>query len=443
MAMRPLVTLIAALAVLGAGLAGSGQHLQSAASGSVAKTCPRGTVRAVIAGKRTCLRAGQRCKRSLDRRYHHYGFHCHGARLTRPSPPPKPRFVKVEVTGPPEVVFDWTTDRCDDPDIPDLPARAFRDADGKIQLISTHYVGRRLIGADLDHLQRDCTVVSQSGFDDDPAHFDDREWISATWTPDGRKIYALLHDEYQGHTHPGRCPSGDYFKCWYNAVTLAVSTDTGRSYLHPSQKLVAAIPYPYEPDVGPRGMFAPSNIVHNARDGYFYAFTWMQIGSRFGTCLMRTKDLSQPGSWRAWSDERQFATTFVDPYGPNPDPEAHVCRPVFGDPNSVTKNAVAHQWIGLIGGAGEQGGFYYSVSTDLISWTSPRLFLAGESPTSYRCGDQDPILYPSLIDPSSTTRNFETSDGSAYVYYTQFHYHDCQQTLDRDLVRVPIRISPY
>ena len=352
--------------------------------------------------------------------------------------------MTVEVTGPPEVVFDWTTDRCEDPDIPDLPARVFRDADGKIQLISTHYVGRRMIGADLDHLRRDCDVVMRSGLDDDPAHFDDREWLAATWTPDGRKIYALVHDEYQGHMHPGRCPSGDYFKCWYNAVTLAVSTDKGRSYVdHPWPKLVASLPYRYEPDGGPTGMFAPSNIVRNGRDGYFYAFTWMQNGSlsRFGTCLMRTKDLSHPASWRAWSIGKRFTTTFVDPYGPNPNPEAHVCRPVFGDPNSITHSSVAHQWIGLT--TGSQGGFYYGLSTDLVSWTSPRLFLPGVSPPSYRCGGEDPILYPSLIDPSSPTRNFETSDGSAYVYYTRFHYHDCQQTLDRDLVRVPVRIRSH
>jgi D-alanyl-D-alanine carboxypeptidase len=53
--------------------------------------CRKGSVPAVIEGKRTCLRAGQRCKRKLDRRYHRYGFHCHGGRLTRRASKPSPR----------------------------------------------------------------------------------------------------------------------------------------------------------------------------------------------------------------------------------------------------------------------------------------------------------------------------------------------------------------
>lgn len=42
----------------------------------------------MIAGKHACLRAGQGCKRPLDRQYHRYGFHCHSGRLASdPSQP--------------------------------------------------------------------------------------------------------------------------------------------------------------------------------------------------------------------------------------------------------------------------------------------------------------------------------------------------------------------
>lgn len=37
----------------------------------------------MIAREHVCLRARQACRRALDRRYHRYGFHCHGLRLTR------------------------------------------------------------------------------------------------------------------------------------------------------------------------------------------------------------------------------------------------------------------------------------------------------------------------------------------------------------------------
>jgi YVTN family beta-propeller protein len=57
--------------------------------------CAKGTVSTVIAGKRLCLKRGQRCTKRLDRQYHRYRFHCHAGRLTggpkRPAPtPPTP-----------------------------------------------------------------------------------------------------------------------------------------------------------------------------------------------------------------------------------------------------------------------------------------------------------------------------------------------------------------
>jgi hypothetical protein len=404
-------------------------------------TCRSGSVRAVVGGKTVCLKAGQRCVRGLDRRYHRYRFHCHAGRLTRFKPKARPpRDVRVVVTGEPEVVFDWTTDRCDDEDIPDLAARVFRDADGNVQLISSQFVSRRFIGPDLDHIRRECDVIMQSGLDPDPAAFDDHEWLASTWTPDGRIVYALVHDEYQGHSRPERCPSGNYFSCWYNAITLAVSHDGGRSYRGaPRPNLVASIPYPYVPDTGPRGMFAPSNIVRGA-DGFLYAFPWLGFGNDgSGTCLMRTKNPADPSSWRGWSGGRRFEMTFVDPYGPNPRPEEHLCKRISGDPGTVTYNSVARQWIYVVA---KVGGFYYALSPDLITWTKERRFDELTTTWEYQCGDPDPVLYPSLVDPSSTSRNFETSDGRAYVYYTVLHYPDCQQTLDRDLVRVPVTIRP-
>jgi hypothetical protein len=192
-------------------------------------------------------------------------------------------------------------------------------------------------------------------------------------------------------------------------------------------------------------MFAPSNIVRNPRDGYFYALVRLIGGGASGNCIVRTKDLSDPASWRAWSGGNRFDMRFVDPYGPNPRPEEHLCRSfTFGigvhiDPGTISYNSVARQWI-FVGA--KVGGFYYALSPDLMTWTKERRFYELTTTWEYQCGDPDPVLYPSLIDPSSTSRNFETSDGRAYVYYTVLHYPDCQQTLDRDLVRVPVTIRP-
>jgi hypothetical protein len=67
----------------------------------------------------------------------------------------------------------------------------------------------------------------------------------------------------------------------------------------------------------------------------------------------------------------------------------------------------------------------------------------GHDVMTHVCGGPDPVAYPAIIDPSSTDRNFRVSGGSTYLYYVRIHYNAlCQQTLDRDLVRIPIQISP-
>ena len=86
---------LASLLCLALAVAVSGASAGDLSPGAAAKKCRPGFVHAVIAGEHKCLRRGQGCRRSLDRRYHRYGFHCHSGRLTRaeprrrpPSPPP-------------------------------------------------------------------------------------------------------------------------------------------------------------------------------------------------------------------------------------------------------------------------------------------------------------------------------------------------------------------
>ena len=55
-----------------------------------AHACKAGFRHAIVGGKHRCLKAGQRCQRRYDAQYHRYGFHCHGARLTRNRPPAGP-----------------------------------------------------------------------------------------------------------------------------------------------------------------------------------------------------------------------------------------------------------------------------------------------------------------------------------------------------------------
>ena len=92
-------------------------------------------------------------------------------------------------------------------------------------------------------------------------------------------------------------------------------------------------------------------------------------------------------------------------------------------------------------GRAHKPGIYFSSSTDLVHWTPRKLLLTGPTVQTYRCGGAAPIAYPALLDPNSKSPIFATSDSAAYLYLTRIHYRDCHQTPDRDLVRVPVRIS--
>jgi hypothetical protein len=362
------------------------------------------------------------------------------------------RLAPVQVAGAEETVFSWNSDRCADDDLPDLPARAFRDDRGRVVLIASHFSNRRFVGPELGQLEHPCDVVMNSRFDADPAKYADHEWLAAPYTDDGRTVYSLVHDEYQGQTHPGRCPSGVYLKCWYNSITLAVSRDGGRTFSHagtPPAHLVASVPYRYEPDAGPFGYFAPSNLVLNQNDGYHYAMirTEQHGAQPSGTCVMRTQTPADPRSWRAWGGAR-FDVSFVDPYADAGfNPTDHVCAPVSTPEigtmvESLTYNDYFGKWL-LVGTSqdGRETGFFYSLSDDLVHWSRRKLVRKAELTYTFQCGDSTPVSYPSVLDPASTSRNFDTTGRTPYLYFTRFHYDNCTQTDNRDLVRVPIRFS--
>jgi hypothetical protein len=170
----------------------------------------------------------------------------------------------VRITGPEEVVFDWSKDACDGSDFPDAPVHAFRDVRKNVHLIAGNDVTRQFVGPELGDVKRRCRAVMSSANDPDPSRFAYKEWIFGTYTDDGKTLFALVHDEFHGDEVPGLCPSGVFQRCWYNAVTLARSDDGGASFHHalpPPGHLIAAAPYRYEPDAGRVGILQPSDII--------------------------------------------------------------------------------------------------------------------------------------------------------------------------------------
>ncbi|MDP4022764.1 hypothetical protein Q8W71_09030 [Methylobacterium sp. NEAU 140] len=368
----------------------------------------------------------------------------------------EPPLSALTLVGPPTLVFKAGRDACDGADVPDAPARAFRDASGAVALYGMHYRNRALRGPDLEHLKLDCAVVLESGEKSDPALYDDRSWITATWTEDGRAVAALLHHEYQANEHPGRCRSKVYMECWYNTITAAASTDGGRSFARRSPPtVVAGAPFRQEVDQGHhRGFFNPSNIVADGRWRYFLASTtgWDRPGSdqEAGVCLFRSDDPADPGRWRAWTGGG-FTAAFPDPYRTAvklPD----TCRPVGPFPGPV--GAVVRQrgtgaFIAVFmakadakaGGQFPQSGFYWTTSRDLLTWDRPRLLMAGATLYDDPCTAPGGLIaYPSLLDPGARGRNFDDVGDSALLTYATLRTEGCAITSDRDLMRRPVSI---
>ena len=361
--------------------------------------------------------------------------------------------IAVIPDGAKEAVFSWKTARCEDWDIPDAAARAWRDQHGQVHLLASAASARQMVGPDLDHLRHDCRVVFRGAELAQPERYDDKDWLAATWSPDGVTVFALVHQEFQGHRRRDLCPSGVYRQCWRNALTLAVSRDAGGGFAPVApQHFVAGLPYRYRGDVGrPTGYFNPSNII--ARDGYYYAFFWAEAegAQRRGSCLMRTASLAEPGSWRAW-DGADFTVRFADPYREEAgDARRHVCAPV-GENVLVSVSSVVRLrgpggYVAVMAtsrapaeGGAVVSGVFASSSVDLIRWTAPVLVQEIGILSRFDCAERNVAFYPSLLDPASPSRNFEDVGERPYLYLTEIHPEACRIGTDRDLVRLPVRI---
>lgn len=366
-----------------------------------------------------------------------------GAAQAQPAPA-----LRLEVTGPPVPAVPGARPGCDALDIPDAPARAVRLATGEVQLYAPHFVNRVDAGADLLHLGHRCAVVMKGADDDDPAAFNDRAWIASPWTPDGRTIWAVVHNEFHGHRRPALCPSRRYMDCWYNALTAAVSRDGGRTFGRmPGRALVAALPYRYDQlERGHHGYFNPSNIVTSSGAQYMFAFATEARAQKEGNCLLRTTAPGTPEAWRGW-DGSAFAVVFADPYAAEPaQPDAHVCAPVGqGSLRWPVTSLVRHKqsglFIALMQNGARGGGVFYATSPDLLRWSAPALLMPATGLGAWGCADPAPIAYPSLLDPASGDRNFETVGPAPVLFATRFGVKDCRAGGDRDLVRWNVRVA--
>lgn len=353
-----------------------------------------------------------------------------------PPDPPTPDFLD----GGPAAAFDTKRDSCEQTDIPDASARAFRDDKGTVHLIASSTTTRAGLGATLETAKHNCQIVYASRHDGNPADFDDNTWLTEFYNIDGKQIVALGHMEYHGWEHAGMCASKtDTPSCWYNADQFLVSRDGGYHFASPKPptNYLLSLPEKYQPNQGPQGYSVDTNILKVGDWYYASAYSWAwppKCGDGNGerrclvpdaTCPIRTANILDPASWRGW-DGKDFTVTFADPYrGPVANPQTHVCAPVpFLDyAGGVNFHEASHLFVATLWNQGSGGfgppGVYFTTSEDFIHWSKPALaitlnqMLRREPQGSWSYG------YFSLIDPNAKDSNYATITNHPYLYYVR------------------------
>ena len=410
----------------------------------------------------------------------------------------------VAQMGPQETVFDHSNpdgtrkDACEDLNIPDLPARAFRDSANRTQLILVHYTNYRMTGSSLDSLSVDCRAPVLT--------FIAKPIQARSTTGNGLPRPTRQTVRRSTHSYTTSSTAGTIRAPTVRALHRASSSrsaGTAASPLRPRQTggtatrtqrsqpprgkhslPVRGAQPRRRPNQASDGLLRPEQHHSDPKDGRFQVLLLrddpgpLRAAGRSGPAMggmrhaynqARRPDLVARLGRRADADSTSsFEVPFTNPYTyqytTNDPREKHVCEVVSRTSinnmsSSLTWNTYLNKYL-LVGygftNVGAQTGnpwdIYYSTSDDLINW-SPRQLLMNAEIIFESCGTSDPErtdpLYPTLIDQASTSRNFETTGQHPHLYFTRFNQatpQTCNGTawpcsLDRDLIRIPIEFS--
>jgi len=359
----------------------------------------------------------------------------------------------LQITAQPhniETVFDWSKQRCFKENIPDSPARAFHSIDGSVYLYATHYKNTPLKGSSLDSLEPDCNTLFSGSLDSNPEHYDARIWLQTFYsTNKGQDIYSLGSSDYHGKWF-NNCQHNDNHDCWMSAIVLAHSGDGGKHFRSAPapHHIIAKSPASFSNTrKGATGFLTTSNIVMIGEHYYALFNTAAHKKQARGNCLARTKDLANPRSWLAWDGK-----DFSDPLYKNTDPnsDGQTCKTLKTLPykiRSLLWHPASKQYIAVFEVTESHKAnkkidihFSYALSKNLKDWSNPETIITLKG-NEHCQNTQIAGAYPSIIDSTSSDENFGTVSDTAHLYYTRFNLNpSCQQTFDRDLVRIPIQI---
>ena len=322
------------------------------------------------------------------------------------------------------MVFDWSVSNCESNDIPDEAARAFRDSSGQDPALATHFVNyRRIADTTLDGpYTHPCTKTMSSSNSAEPVDVQHEGVAGLAVDPRrDRRLRARPHGVPGRANYLSGCTTYGY-QCWWNSITSAVSTDSGATFTQPRSRQPRGHDAVSDDEGRAPTATSPRATSCVSGDGWFYAMFRANAkgAQQMGTCLMRTRDLSDPRVWRAWNGST-FSVRFVNPYlvtGLNP--ADHVCAPVdfieHRDRSPRTSSTAPISRSGCWSACPSatrtthtsRRALYYALSDDLLEWTDLELLMAAEITWWTNCTQPDPIK--EVVDPRSIQHVAELHD---------------------------------
>lgn len=270
-----------------------------------------------------------------------------------------------------------------------------------------------------------------------------RQWMWSVWKFADSRVFALLHNEYHGSEVGRLCPGHPNTNTdWTTTITSALSYDDGTSFFRPFRSSRAIMQPPGGPRQGVQNGFRePTNIIQNPSDDLYYFLalavqSTVPNGAGYGSCIVRTADLTNSSSYRAW-----------DGYGWNARVDlGEPCAPVIAGNGTINightvggmvfvpqfNRIIAVMMVDIDGRKGF--GMSFADPENMTQWSRPKVFWDRTIWT-----EQFPWqVYPSLIDHESQSINFDISGVTPHLYYVEVlnnRFHD------RYVMRVPLELS--
>ncbi len=367
---------------------------------------------------------------------------------------PDANATEVTVSGPETVLFDSDVSGCDNHHLPDSPARAFRNDRGQMVLFAPNFQNRAFVGYGFNSLKPDCNSRFKAAGKSVPELLDDRTWLQAIYTRDGRDVYALGSASFMPYRHDmpceGRTKRTD---CWINGLVTLKSSDGGKSFEYlgdPPHHAPFPPPQPYRDDRKRAPSYVTvTNII--SWQNHYYAIVWRRADNweNSRNCLVRAP-MDDPKRWDVWNGTTfEQAATLTDQGWSVRETECARVSPfgvssIRGLVRDEATNSFITVYLHRIRKKGEPdiAGFFYSTSKNLTNWSEPKLLYQQPLQPDAQEGESF-SAYPSIIDEDSTDRLFGTVDDNASLIFVRLvpkPYKD-KWRVPRQLIRVPISIK--